>query len=59
MLTQKLLLVSTIGLVTLLADCGNNKLQPVEEEQIKNIVENYLVRDTNMPDYKAQKIPMN
>ena len=53
-LLQKLLLVITFSLVILLAGCGNNNLRPVEEEQIKNVVEDYLVRDTNIPEYEVE-----
>ena len=54
-MSQKLLL---IGILTLLIGLGlmgcssqSQTLTPVEEEQIENVVKDYVIRDTEIPDY--------
>lgn len=57
-MNQKLLLLLLPGLLVLLLVAGCNaqssSLAPVEREQIKNIVKEYVTRDTNIPEYNVK-----
>ena len=48
------MILSLMTLVTLAA-CSNAEaeLRPVEEEQIENVVKEFVTRDTNIPDYEV------
>jgi hypothetical protein len=52
---SSLFLLNLFGLLLLLAGCAlqSNSLAPVEEEQIKNVVEDFFIRQNNVPDYEA------
>ncbi|MCB0153495.1 MAG: hypothetical protein KDF65_01770 [Anaerolineae bacterium] len=55
---KQLLLIFSIIWLTWgpLSACGPQNraaVRPVEQEQIKNVVREYVVRDTNIPDYEV------
>ncbi len=45
-------ILAALLLITLVR-CNINPLRPTEQEQIENVVKNYLIRDTNIPDYEV------
>lgn len=40
-------------LLIALVSCNSNTLRPTEQEQIENAVKNYVIRDTNIPNYEV------